>query len=198
VPSEPQRPHRPPRKRSPRPSRSGIKKPGMAEAQRRLWQDPEHRAKMIAARRRTAEARRKNPHKYSRIGVPDGMRKAEATEAWARARGDADRYMRTLETKGIVASTPVPYGGAIPDKAKLCLHELCAIALGPCSLRTRQRALRILLAYTKAPPAVRREIGITADGLLAMVQALGDHEDGGTAATTSISRSDWTNGAREQ
>jgi SAM-dependent methyltransferase len=38
-----------------------MKKPGMSEAQRRLWQDPDHRAKMIAARQRTAAALHKNP-----------------------------------------------------------------------------------------------------------------------------------------
>jgi hypothetical protein len=97
----------PPRKRSPRPTLSGKKKPGVAEAQRLLWQDPAHRAKMSAARRRTAEARRENPHLYSRIGVPDGMRKAEAMKAWDEAHSAANEYIATLETKGIVGITTV-------------------------------------------------------------------------------------------
>jgi hypothetical protein len=148
----------------------------MAEVQRRLWQDPVHRAKMIAARQRSAEARRKNPRKYSRMGVPDGMRKAEAMEAWEQARIGADQYMRALEDQGIVGSTPVPCGDEIiiPDtdeeKAKLCLHELCVLALGPHSKRDRLRALRVLLAFTKTPPAARREVIITAEELLAQVK----------------------------
>jgi hypothetical protein len=165
-----QLPKRPPRKRSPRPSRSGVKKPGMAEAQRRLWQDPEYRAKMIAARQRTAADRRQNPHLYSRVGVPDGMRKAEAMKAWDAAHSAADEYISTLETQGIVASTPVPESDEA--LAKIALHELCKIALGPGSARNKVHAGRILLAYTKTPPQVRREIGITAEVLLAQVQAM--------------------------
>ncbi len=124
---------------------------------------------MSAARQRTAEARRRNPNKYSRVGVPDGMRKAEAMEAWAQARAGADDYIATLAAKGVVASTTVP--DTDEAMATACLHELAKIALGPGSPRTRLLAARSLLAYTKVLPEVRREIGITAEGLLAQVLA---------------------------
>jgi hypothetical protein len=171
-PTTPRPPRRscPPRKRSQRPAITPHKRPGMAEAQRRLWSDPAHRAKMIAARQRTADERRKNPHLYSRIGIPDGMRKPEAMKAWDQAHSAADEYIGTLETKGIVASSPVPESDEA--LAKIALHELCKMALGPCSARHKVRAYRILLAYTKTPPQVRREIGLTAEGLLAQVQQM--------------------------
>jgi hypothetical protein len=144
---------RPPRKRSPRPTVTGRKSPALAEAQRRLWQDPEHRAKMKAARQRSADARRKDPIKYSRTGVPDGMRKADAMNAWEAARAQADTFITALETKGIVAATPVPESDE--EKAKACLHEVAVLALGPTGQRDMLRALRILLTYTNELPAVR-------------------------------------------
>jgi hypothetical protein len=152
----------------------------MAEAQRRLWQDPDHRAKMLAARARSAEDRRLNPSHYSRLGVPDGMRKAEALEAWGEARKGADEYLSTLETQGLVANTTVP--DSDDEKAKAALHELAKIALGPGRERERVQAGRILLAYTKALPEVRREIEITAESLLAQVQQLTSDD---TSTTTN-------------
>jgi hypothetical protein len=150
---------------------------------------------MSAARRRTAAARRENPHLYSRIGVPDGMRKPEAMKAWDEARGAADEYISTLETKGIVGITTVL--DTDEGKAKAALHELAKIALGPGSPRNKAHACRILLTYTKTPPEVRREIGLTAEGLLAMVQELGDHDDSGAAPITNTSSSAASTGALE-
>ena len=95
---------RKPRKRSTKP----IKKPAQSEAMKRRWQDPEFRARMLpqfkarmaAARERDAEDRRLNPHKYSRLGVPDGMRKAEAMAAWAEAERKADMFIQQLKAEG--------------------------------------------------------------------------------------------------
>jgi hypothetical protein len=169
---------RPPRKRSPRTAITPHKRPGMAEAQRRLWSDPTHRARMIAARRRSADERRNNPHLYSRVGIPDGMRKAEALKAWDEAGRGAAAFLVSLETQGIVGCDEAISSSSVPEtdegKAKLALYELAKIALGPYSGRVRIQAARYLLAYTKALPAVRREIGITAEDLLALVQSGGD------------------------
>jgi hypothetical protein len=123
------------------------------------------------------------------------MRKAEATALWDEARAQADEYIASLETKGVVGTTATL--DTDEGKAKAALHELATIALGPGSLREKTHAARILLAYTKALPEVRREIGLTAEGLLAMVQELGDHEDSGAAPITNTSRSAASTGALE-
>ena len=70
---------------------------------KRRWQDPEYRARMIAARARTAEDRRKYPWKYSRLMVPDGMRKAEAMAAWAEARTKAKRLFALWKEAGLIS-----------------------------------------------------------------------------------------------
>lgn len=152
------------RKRSPRPSITGRKIPALAEAQRRLWADPEHRAKMKAARQRSVAVRRTDPTKYTRLGVPDGMRRAEAQKLWDAARAQASKYIAALETKGIIATTPVP--DSDEEMAKAALHECAVLALGPGSARGRLRALRLLLAYTKELPTALRKTSIIADDLL--------------------------------
>jgi hypothetical protein len=123
---------------------------------KRLWLDPEHRARMIAARARSAEDRRANPAHYSRIGVPDGMRQAEAMKAWAVAREHANEIMRGLEAAGVVPKVVIP--DSDEDKAKAALHEACVLALGPTDRRTKLAAARTVLAYTKCLPAQRLEL----------------------------------------
>ena len=96
------------------------------------------------------------------------MRKADALKLWAEARAQAGEFMSTLETKGIVASTPVP--DSDEEKAKVVLHELTVLALGPTERRAKLRAMRLVLAYTKEKPILRTETPLTAEGWLASVQ----------------------------
>jgi hypothetical protein len=119
-------------------------------AQRALWADPEHRAKMCAAGFKPvdAEDHRANPTTYSRLGIPNGMRRAEADAAWGAAAALADNAMAGLEAQGLVT------GDALPNSdeglAKAALHEVALLALGPTNKRTKMQALNILLAFTKA------------------------------------------------
>jgi hypothetical protein len=108
---------------------------------------------MSAGRRRSAEDRRKDPVKYSRLGVPTGYKKATAALAWADAAAKADEAMRALETRGLVeTSPPLDSDEAI---AKAVLHEAVKLALGPGGKRTKMAALKIVLDFTKARPAER-------------------------------------------
>ncbi len=115
---------RPARKRSPRPNKSGKKSASRSEAHK------------LEARARTAEDRRRNPAKYSRLGVPDGMRKAEADKLWALAKAQAD---------------------------KAALHGAVVIALGPTNNRTKGMAINAVLRFTKAPPAQRVAVAPSID-----------------------------------
>src|SRR5258708_8950366 len=122
---------RPARKRSPRPNKSGKKSASRSEAHK------------LEARARTAEDRRRNPAKYSRLGVPDGMRKAEADKLWALAKAQADEFMSSLEANGIVASVVVP--DSDEAKAKAALHGAVVIALGPTNTPPNGMAITAVL-----------------------------------------------------
>jgi hypothetical protein len=137
--------------KSRRPTKTGRRSPAQSEAQKKLWRDPEHRRKMIAARHRSTEDRRKDPLKYSRLGVPTGMRKAEAMALWETAGEIADRIIGTLEADGTLPEVVIPESD--DDVAKACIRELAIIAFGPGKdMRVKLMALYALLKYTKGKP----------------------------------------------
>jgi len=147
---------------NPRPTKTGRRSPAQSEALRKLWQDPAYSAKMIAARHRSTEDRRKDPLKYSRLGVPTGMRKAEAMALWETAGKIADRLIGVLEAEGILPAVVVP--DSDDEIAKACLRELAVIAFGPGNdKRTKLMALHALLKYTKGPPTRRLDYTLTAE-----------------------------------
>jgi hypothetical protein len=136
---------------NPRPTKTGRRSPAQSEALRKLWQDPAYRSKMIAARHRSTEDRRKDPLKYSRLGVPTGMRKAEAMALWHIAGKIADTIIGALEADGVLPEAVIPDGD--DAVAKACLRELAVIAFGPGKdQRTKLMALYALLKYTKGRP----------------------------------------------
>jgi hypothetical protein len=108
------------------------------------------------------EDRRKNPLKYSRLGVPTGMRKAKAMTLWDTAGEIADRIIKALEADRVLPET------AIPDSddavAKACIRELAVIAFGPGNDQRRKlMALYALLKYTKGRPTRRLDYTLTAE-----------------------------------
>ena len=72
------------------------------------WADPAYRAKQIEGRQRTALDRARHPEKYSRAGVPNGMRKAEAQALWDEASTLADAAIQRLEEQGVVERVVIP------------------------------------------------------------------------------------------
>lgn len=126
-----------------------------SEAQKKLWQNPEHRAKMVAARRKLTPLWKAHPERFSRRGVPNGWTKAEATKAWKEAHRLADLAIKGFEVAGVVPKVVIP--DSDDEIAKLCLREACVMALGPGGdLRTKIGALGTVLKYTKAKPAQRQ------------------------------------------
>ena len=148
--------------KSRRPTKTGRRSPAQSEAQKKLWRDPGHRRKMIAARHRSTEDRRKDPLKYSRLGVPTGMRKAEAMALWDTAGKTADSIVRALEANGVLPEAVIP--DSDDALAKACLRESAVIAFGPGrDQRTKLMALYALLKYTKGRPARRLDYTLTAE-----------------------------------
>ena len=96
---------------------------------RNRWADPAYRAKQIAGRQRTALDRARHPEGYSRAGIPNGMRKAEAQALWDEASILADAAMQRLEEQGVVERVVVP--DTDDAVAKECLREAFKLALGP-------------------------------------------------------------------
>ena len=153
---------------APRPSTAKYRKPhrrpNQTIAMRKRWSDPAYRAKQTAGRQRTAVDRARHPGKYSRAGVPNGMRKAEAQALWDEASTLADGAMKRLEEQGVVERLVVPdTDDAI---AKACLHEAFKLALGPGNVRQRRAAARLVLTYTKPKPPTVMETHdlLTANG----------------------------------
>jgi hypothetical protein len=147
---------------NPRPTKTGRRSPAQSEALRKLWQDPAYRSKMIASRHRSTEDRRKDPLKYSRLGVPTGMRKAEAMVLWDTAGKIADAIIGALEADGVLPEAVIP--DSDDAVAKACLRELAVIAFGPGKdRRTKLMALHALLKYTKGPPTNRLDYTLTAE-----------------------------------
>jgi hypothetical protein len=105
---------------------------------------------MLAARARSAEDRRANPGKYSRLGIPDGMRRATATKAWSKARTKADAFIETLEAHDILPAVVIP--DSDEEMAKAALREAAVLALGPTNNRTKTMAINTVLTYTKGKP----------------------------------------------
>ena len=101
------------------------------------WQDPEYRAKMAERDSRREELRKADPERFSRLGVPNGMRKDEAKRLWAVAETQADKSIQTLKAAGVLPETAA---ATIPDTeagmAEAVLREAFKLALGPtCAFR---------------------------------------------------------------
>jgi len=94
-----------------------------------------------------------SPEKYSRVGIPNGMQRAEAMAAWERAAILADEAMRQLYERGDLPAMTVPdRDDALANQA---IREAFKMALGPGPLSDKLDALRLVLKYTKAlPPTV--------------------------------------------
>ena len=66
------------------------------------WQDPEYRAKMAERDNRREELRKADPQRFSRTGVPNGMRKDAAQRMWSVAEAQADKIIQTLKAEGVL------------------------------------------------------------------------------------------------
>lgn len=125
-----------------------LKRPATSEALKRRWQDPAYRA-----------ARKNNPMKYQRWGIPDGMKKAEAMERWAEARAKARRFIEIMEEEGTLPKVVVPHSDE--EKAKLVLEEATAIALSPMAMTQHKiAAIRTVLEWTKSKPVQKTAVAI--------------------------------------
>jgi hypothetical protein len=117
------------------------------------------------------EAAKLDPAKFSRYGVPDGMRRPEADLAWASARELADRFITVLKRNGELADNPQDGDNTKLDEgtgimislsddgmAEAALREAFVLAVGPSGPAVKAAALNIVLTYTRAQPATQTRL----------------------------------------
>ncbi|WP_370094606.1 hypothetical protein [Bradyrhizobium yuanmingense] len=108
-------------------------------------------------------AGKRNPAKFYRYGVPDGMRRVEAERLWSRANQLADSFIEVLKQQGQIADkqhtgTTTEDGTIfVPDtdegKAEVALREAFVLAVGPSTSQVKTQAINIVLAFTRGRPA---------------------------------------------
>jgi hypothetical protein len=118
-----------------------------------------------------------NPTKFSRYGVPDGMRRPEATLAWAKASDLADRFIEVLKRNGELPDDLPPHGighnsagldispllllhHPISDDvmAEAALREAFVLAVGPSGPAVKAAAINTVLEYTRAKPTTQTRL----------------------------------------
>jgi hypothetical protein len=130
---------------------------------RELWATPEFREKMKQRDQARIAAAKHDPRKFSRYGVPDGMRRPEARLAWTRANELADRFIAVLKRNGelpdhrhVVTPHETSSDIVIPETdegmAEAALREAFVLAVGPSTPVVKAAAINTVLAYTLAKP----------------------------------------------
>lgn len=135
----------------------------MAERNRIMNADPAHKAKVRDALKK---ARELNPDKFKRTGIPNGMRRYDADEAWFQAKAQARHFIRMLENNGDVRIDRVIVPDSDEAMAKAALKATAEIALGPTPTREKLTALSTLLAYTKQKPVTKIDTNLSANDWL--------------------------------
>jgi hypothetical protein len=171
----PERKNEMPTINEPRPRKTSSRRKGKPRATqatsdrlKELWSTPEFRERMKQRDQARIAAAKHNPAKFSRYGVPDGMRRREATLAWARASELADRFIAVLKRNGQIhdhqhgTTTDTGSGIVIPQSddgmAEVALREAFVLAVGPSGPAVKAAALNIVLSYTRAKPATQTRL----------------------------------------
>lgn len=166
------------RKSSPRPQRYTATRtrprrtnPAASANNKKLWADPVWRAAMMEKRKAHGERMKGFS---SRLGVPDGMRKAEAYPLVEAAKESAKETMSELKQAGVVDGTD--------PRAEEALEAAIAVMRSPGDKKVALVAARLVLDFTKSKPASKSEISVNkAEDWLAAVAG----KDGSDAGETS-------------
>lgn len=121
-----------------------------------LWADPEWRAALLE-KRKAGLAKARAEGRGTRMGVPDGMRKAEAEALWARASEQADKFIRIMKDNDELPEIVIP--GSEAEMAEKALHEAYKHAVGPLTdTKTKASLLRLVLDFTKSKPESKSKL----------------------------------------
>jgi hypothetical protein len=115
-------------------------------------------------------ARKLNPHKYNRAGVPDGMRKRDAVPLWEQANKLADRFINIMKDVGelpkdevvVVTVGDEHHEVSVPTndsgKAEAALREAFVLAVGPSTQQIKIQAINTVLNFTKSKPESKSKL----------------------------------------
>jgi hypothetical protein len=133
-----------------------------------LWATTDFREKMKQRDQARIAAAKLNPTKFSRYGVPDGMRRAEADQLWARAYELADSFIAALKQNGEMldeehAAIPTQDGSIfVPvteeGMAEAALREAFVLAVGPSTPQVKSQAINMVLRFTMAKPESKAKL----------------------------------------
>jgi hypothetical protein len=159
-----------PRKTSSRSKGEPRATQAISERLKKLWATPEFREKMKQRDQARVAAAKRHPTKFSRYGVPDGMRRAEATLAWTRANELADRFIAVLKRNGEIpdrqqevvlahaAGSDILIPTTEAGMAEAALREAFVLAVGPSTPVIKAQAINTVLTYTRAKPATKAKL----------------------------------------
>lgn len=150
---------RKPRKKSPR-NKGWWKRPDHSAWLKEKWQEPEFREKMRLRDEKAAEMRKLDPVRFSRTGVPNGMRRRTAKRLWAKAGKAADRFITMLENEGDLPKPEVTVPDSEDAMAKAALREAFTLAVVPGDLKIKTANIRTILEWTKAKPESKSKVTV--------------------------------------
>lgn len=164
-----------------RPQKRGISLPARVRFREQLlkqWENPEYREKM-------------SKHRRDRRGVPNGMTRAEAVEAWAVARAKTEVIFNRMVDAGMAhpltdddfetvvmvdQKTGDRHEVKVPKtdegKASLALKESVLAMLSPMNNQQEKHlARRTVLEFTKSKPTQKIEAKLSHEDLLEQIVA---------------------------
>lgn len=119
-------------------------------ALKKCWADPEWVAALMAKRKAVMPTPGNLPRRYTRFGVPNGMRKDQAKRFWRQSKFEATLTVKKLEKAGILDDTD--------DMAKEALRYSLTVMRGPVNQPIGLAAAKQVLEWTKAKPATKQEV----------------------------------------
>jgi hypothetical protein len=157
------------------PERRKPPRPQVAEGKRKLWADPEWRARQIEKIKNSKRKKGWNTN----AGVPPGMRKQQARTFWKQARFEAALTMRKLDKAGVLDDAD--------EQAKEALKTAISVMRGPVPPKEKLAAARLVLDFTKSKPVQKQDITVsTAEAWLeAVVEDNGSSETDANAAESA-------------
>ncbi|MGY4367894.1 hypothetical protein ACVW1A_003959 [Bradyrhizobium sp. LB1.3] len=160
--------------RKPKPRKKSLRTKGSPRATRatserlkELWATPEFRERMKQRDKDRIKGAKSNSAAFSRLGIPDGMKRSEALRLWTQADELADKFIVALKKTGEIpddsdAATVLYKGFRVPATddglAEGALRQAFVLAVGPTSPQVKAKALNIVLTYTRAKPAHKAKL----------------------------------------
>lgn len=140
-----------------------------SEAQKKLWADPAHKARM-QAKLNGPEAIAKR--KRGRGGIPDGYTREQARHMWRAARESAEATVKAMIEKEVVQ---LPADTSDAARAEEAMVTTLTLMRADIAVEHKLRAARQVLEWTKAKPESKSKVTVqSAEDFLAA--ALSDDE----------------------